>query len=356
MQIYISEFQNNRFSLKVEYNPEVIAKLKQIGGFYWHSDHKFWSFPATQENLDRVLDIAYLHKPVNNYKIKEIIEEKKEDISASLIHSNLKLFLDELKLLKYSRSTIKNYIACLKEFLTIQNNESETFEKKIKEFILYKISNGVSASSINLYLSALKLYGLKVLNIEISDRIERPSKDKRLPHVLSREDMKLIFKNTENLKHRTILMLIYSAGLRVSEAALMKLSDVDFDRNVIHIKNAKGRKDRITLLAENLKIILTEYLGIYKPDKWLFTGLEPGSHISIRSVQKMFENAVARSGINKEVSVHSLRHSFATHLLENGTDIRYIQELLGHEHTKTTMIYTKVSNSALRKIKSPLDF
>jgi len=352
MQIYISEFKDNRFSLKVEYNPEVIVKLKQIGGFYWHSDHKFWSFPATQDNLDRVLDIAYLHSPHSN----ETIEQNIEEVSESSTHSDLKLFLDELKLLKYSRSTIKNYISCLKEFLTIQNDESEAFEKRIKQFILYKIDNGVSTSSVNLYHSALKLYGTKVLNIDITDSIERPSKDKKLPHVLSREDVKLIFKNTENLKHRTILMLIYSAGLRVSEAALMKLSDIDFNRDVIHIKNAKGRKDRITLLADNLKVILTDYLTDYKPDKWLFAGQEPGSHISIRSVQKMFENAVAKSRINKEVSVHSLRHSFATHLLENGTDIRYIQELLGHEHTKTTMIYTKVSNSALRKIKSPLDF
>ena len=352
MQIYISEFKDNRFSLKVDYNPEVIVKLKQIGGFYWHSDHKFWSFPATQENLDSVLDIAYLHYPHTN----EIIEEKIEEDSERLIHGDLKLFLNELKLLKYSQSTIKNYLSCLKEFLSTQSDESTPFEKRIKKFILYKMETGVSVSSVNLYHSALKLYGTKVLNIDVTDRIERPSKDKKLPHVLSREDVKLVFKNTENLKHRTILMLIYSSGLRVSEAALMKLSDIDFDRDVIHIKNAKGRKDRITLLAENLKVILSDYLRDYKPDKWLFAGQEPGSHISIRSIQKMFENAIARSGINKEVSVHSLRHSFATHLLENGTDIRYIQELLGHEHTKTTMIYTKVSNSALRKIKSPLDF
>lgn len=131
---------------------------------------------------------------------------------------------------------------------------------------------------------------------------------------------------------------------------------VDLNRDIIHIKNAKGRKDRITLLAENFKVILSDYLREYKPLRWLFEGQEPGSHISIRSIQKVFETSVRKALIEKEVSIHSLRHSFATHLLENGTDIRYIQELLGHENTKTTMIYTKVSNSALRKIKSPLDF
>ena len=151
-------------------------------------------------------------------------------------------------------------------------------------------------------------------------------------------------------------MLIYSAGLRVSEAALMKVNDIDHDRCLIHIKNAKGRKDRITLLSENFTKILKSYIDEYTPDNWLFEGQERGTHITIRTIQRIFENAVAKAGIKKDVSIHSLRHSFATHLLENGTDIRYIQELLGHANTKTTMIYTKVSSSAIRKIKSPLDF
>jgi len=350
MRIYISEFNKDRFSLKIEYNPEVIKQFKQVSGFYWHPDQKFWSFPGTQENLDRTLEIAY------NYGIPE--EEKKydTDYSRSFIHNDVRLFNDELKLLKYSKATIKNYLSCLNEFISTQTDNSIPYEDRVKSYLLNKIDKGASASSINLYLSSLKLYGSKILKVNISDNIERPSKDKILPHVLSINEVKLIFKYVGNLKHRTILMLIYSAGLRVSEAASIKLSDIDFARDDIHIKNAKGRKDRITLLAENFKVILKTYLETYKPDKWLFAGQEPGSHISIRSIQKIFETAVSRAEINKDVSIHSLRHSFATHLLENGTDIRYIQELLGHENTKTTMIYTKVSNSALRKIKSPLDF
>jgi site-specific recombinase XerD len=341
MQINISEYNQNRFSLKIEYNADVINELKQINGYFWHSEHKFWSFPGSQENLDRVLEIIYLH------------ESKK---SESQICNNINRFNNELLLLKYSRATVKSYLSCLKEFLITQNNSSKTFEMMVRFFLLYKIEKGASTSSINLYHSALKLYGCKILGINIEDHIERPSKDKKLPVVLGREDVKLIFKNVINLKHRTILMLIYSAGLRVSEAASIRLKDIDFDRDMIHIKNAKGRKDRITLLSENFKTILKDYLKEYKPDKWLFAGQEPGSHISIRSIQKVFETAVDKAGINRDVSIHSLRHSFATHLLENGTDVRYIQELLGHENTKTTMIYTKVSNTALRKIKSPLDF
>jgi len=341
MQIYISEYNKTRFSLKVDYNPEVIKELKQVKGYSWHSDYKFWSFPGTHDNLNSVLEVVYLQVCKENERLR---------------NNYVRIFADELQLLKYSRSTVKNYLSCLREFLITQSENTGPFEANVKSYLLHKINNGASASSINLYHSALKLYGNKVLKVDIEDHIERPSKDKKLPVVLSREDVELIFKNTANLKHRTMLMLIYSAGLRVSEASLIKLSDVDLNRDVIHIKNAKGRKDRITLLAEKFKGILSDYLREYKPKKWLFEGQEPGSHISIRSIQKVFETSVRKSLIEKEVSIHSLRHSFATHLLENGTDIRYIQELLGHENTKTTMIYTKVSNSALRKIKSPLDF
>lgn len=341
MQIFISEYKQNRFSLKVSYNQEVIKELKLINGYYWHSDQRCWSFPGTQSNLNRVLEIAYIHES----------KEKNE-----FINYHLKLFLNELKLLKYSKSTIKNYLSCIKEFLSTEYYTQDIYELKVKSFLLYKLDSDSSASSINLYLCALKLYGSKILNSEIGDHIERPSKDKKLPIVLSRKDVARIFKYTYNIKHRTILMLIYSAGLRVSEAASIKLNDFDFNRNSIHLKNGKGRKDRITLLSDNFKIILKQYMKEYNPKSWLFDGQEPGSHISIRTIQKIFEAAVTRAGITKDVSIHSLRHSFATHLLENGTDVRYIQELLGHANTKTTMIYTKVSNNAIRKIKSPLDF
>lgn len=338
MQIYISGYNKNRISLRVGYHADLKARLKKIRGFYWHAADKLWSFPDTQENLNTILEISYLHHRME------------------ATGSEIKKFSDELKLLRYSRATIKNYIACLNEFILTQPDTSVPFDSRFKSFLLYKIERGASTSSINLYHSALKLYASKVLNIEISESIERPSRDKKLPLVLSTGDVKLIFKNTDNLKHRTILMLIYSAGLRVSEASTLKINDIDFDRNIIHIKNAKGKKDRITLLAENFKTILVEYFVRYKPDNWLFEGQEPGSHISIRSIQKIFSSALRKSGINKEVSIHSLRHSFATHLLENGTDVRYIQELLGHANTKTTMIYTKVSKHVIGKIKSPLDF
>ncbi|MGE5606450.1 MAG: tyrosine-type recombinase/integrase, partial [Bacteroidota bacterium] len=152
-----------------------------------------------------------------------------------------------------------------------------------------------------------------------------------------------------------ILMLTYAAGLRVSEIASLKLEDIDCRRKIIHIKGAKGRKDRVTLLSEVAIKFLADYCMKFKPEKWLFMGAEPDKHLSIRTIQNIFEQAKEKAGIKKPVSVHSLRHSFATHLLESGTDLRYIQELLGHQSSKTTEIYTHVSSRSISTITSPLD-
>ncbi|HOP65394.1 MAG TPA: tyrosine-type recombinase/integrase [Spirochaetota bacterium] len=341
MQIHIRQYDKDRFSCSFKYDPAFIQRLKGINGYYWHSESRVWSFPDTQKNLHSLLGIVY-----------EITEDEKDREIKDLIDP----FRREMKLLKYSHSTELNYISCLKEFLKEDYEPSLPFDLRVKSFLLYKIDCGASASSINVYLSALKLYGSKVLKIDLEGEIERPSKDKKLPTVLSIDEIKKIFGTVDNLKHRTMLLLIYSAGLRVSEAANMKINDIDFSRNIIHIKNAKGRKDRITLLSDNFRNVLGEYLECYMPRKWLFEGQNPGEHVSSRTIQAVFDKAVRKAGIKKDVSVHTLRHSFATHLLENGTDVRYIQELLGHINTRTTMIYTKVSNIALRKIKSPLDF
>jgi site-specific recombinase XerD len=341
MQIAITPFPDNRFALSVPYNKELLGGLKSIPGHRWHPGEKLWSFPDRQENLDRLLIMLCDHDRLPETPHRQEL---------------LAAFHDELKLMKYSRVTVKHYIACVREYLAFCGEHAEDHNSLIRLYLIGKIDGGASSSTINVYQSALRLFCRKVLSIDINELPQRPSKDKSLPKVLSLEEVRLIFQHTENLKHRTILMLIYSAGLRVSEAATMKMADIDTDRNIIHIKMAKGRKDRITLLADSFKAILAEYVIQYRPVSWLFEGQMPGSHITIRTIQKIFSNAVIHAGITKDVSVHSLRHSFATHLLENGTDIRYIQDLLGHANTKTTMIYTNVSNRALRNIKSPLDF
>lgn len=172
---------------------------------------------------------------------------------------------------------------------------------------------------------------------------------------MSGEEVFRILSSVANVKHKAILMLIYSAGLRVSEVVKLRVEDIDTQRKLIHLKGAKGRKDRCTILSEVALESLKEYWGEYKSEKWLFSGAEDGRHISTRTVQAIFEQAKNKANIRKDVTVHSLRHSFATHLLESGIDLRYIQELLGHKSSKTTEIYTPVSNKYLGKIISPLD-
>jgi integrase/recombinase XerD len=180
-------------------------------------------------------------------------------------------------------------------------------------------------------------------------------KEKKRPEVLSYQEVAKILKVITNLKHRAILFLVYSAGLRVGEVVNLKISDIDSDRMLIHVKQGKGKKDRYTVLSQIALDELRIYVKRYRPDDWLFQGGDGKGHLTERSVQKVFDKARTAAGIKKDVSVHTLRHSFATHLLEGGTDLRYIQELLGHSSSKTTEIYTHVTEKSISKIQSPLD-
>ena len=184
--------------------------------------------------------------------------------------------------------------------------------------------------------------------------LDRPKKEKRLPVVLSEPEVVRIFAQMENLKHKCLLMLIYSAGLRIGEALNLKVADIDSARGQVSIRGAKGNKDRMSLLSASLLPLLRDYYQQYQPKKYLFEGMGVGKY-SARSAQAVLKRAVQKAKIQKKVTLHTLRHSFATHLLENGTDLRYIQTLLGHNSSRTTEIYTHVSTKALRDIRSPLD-
>ena len=185
--------------------------------------------------------------------------------------------------------------------------------------------------------------------------IKRPKKDKKLPVVLSRFEISQMLSSVSNIKHRAILMLTYSAGLRVSEVVKLRYEDIDAERKLIFLKSAKGRKDRYTMLSDVALETIRKYLKEYGQSRWLFPGQDKENHMTTRTVEKIFSNTCKKANIEKDVTVHSLRHSFATHLLECGTDLRYIQEVLGHKSSKTTEIYTHVSNRDIGKIKSPLD-
>ncbi|NMB38540.1 MAG: tyrosine-type recombinase/integrase [Firmicutes bacterium] len=188
-----------------------------------------------------------------------------------------------------------------------------------------------------------------------AEKIRRPKKITRLPRVLSEREVAKLIGALTNLKHRTIMTVLYSAGLRVGEVVRLKAGDIDSSRMLILVSSGKGRKDRFSILSPVTLETLRQYYRVYRPQKWLFPGAKPGSHITERTVQKVFVQAKDKAGIHKQATVHSLRHSFATHLLEAGTDLRYIQELLGPQSSKTTEIYTRVTSHDLRRIQSPLD-
>jgi site-specific recombinase XerD len=240
--------------------------------------------------------------------------------------------------------------------LSLKNDPHEVSNENVKDYLYYlSDKKNASASSLNIAINALKFYYGDVLKKRFAYEIKRPKKDKKLPVVLSGEEISRLISSLANLKHKALLMLTYSAGMRVGEVVKLKIEDIDFQRKLIHIHGAKGRKDRYTILSDKASATLKEYLKDYKPDNWLFASANPKKYITIRTAQAIFEHSCERAGIHKEVSIHSLRHSFATHLLESGTDLRYIQELLGHTSSKTTEIYTHVSNKDLSKIRSPLD-
>ncbi|MDI6689559.1 MAG: tyrosine-type recombinase/integrase [Actinomycetota bacterium] len=227
----------------------------------------------------------------------------------------------------------------------------------MKNYFLHLIENEkVSRSSLDLAHSAIRFLFVEVLNQKwFTKSIRRPRKERRLPGILSPEEVRKIFDAVKNIKHRCILLLTYSSGLRVSEVVRLKVSDIDSNRMLIRIRQGKGKKDRYSLLSEVALEELRNYYREYHPKKWLFPGAKEGSHLSERSVQHIFEQALNKAGIIKPATVHTLRHSFATHLLESGIDLRYIQELLGHSSPKTTQIYTRVSRKNLSRITSPLD-
>jgi site-specific recombinase XerD len=264
----------------------------------------------------------------------------------------------DMELKGYSPNTIKSYIGHVSNFSKFYNKSPELLrEKEIREYLHYCImEKKLSEGTVNYINSGLKFFYTKTLNRYWNmDEIFRIKEPKKLPSVLSPEEVKSIFDVTDNLKHRAILMTVYSAGLRVSEVCNLKITDVDSKNMQILIREGKGKKDRYSLLSKANLEILREYWRRYHPTEYLFSGNGRTDSISPRSVQKMLEKSIKKTKITKHVTVHTLRHSFATHLLDAGTDICYIQRLLGHTRITTTTIYLHLRRMDLLNIKSPLD-
>ena len=350
-----------RLKLYFGFNKELTYVIKKMPYCNWHAQNKCWSIPYTEKFLTEIKRIAGIQKLRVIYEEEFINGSKKSRIS-SLDVANYRKCPDEylLKLqeLRYSDNTLKTYKVSFEEFINYYPGTelSNIDEKMIIDFLRFLvIERQVSISYQNQAINAIKFYYERVMGEPRKVYlIERPMKEKALPVVLNVKEIGALLKATENIKHKAILMLGYSAGLRLSELVNVRLKDIDSRRMQIRVEQSKGKKDRYSILSNKLLDVLRKYFKIYKPKEWLFEGAGGGKY-SPRSIQLIMKEAAKKAGIKKKVSVHSLRHSFATHLLEQGTDLRYIQSLLGHESSKTTEIYTHITTKGFDQIVSPLD-
>ncbi|MCZ8331227.1 MAG: site-specific integrase [Flavobacterium sp.] len=328
-----------RIAVFFEKNTDLISRIKKVEGSRWSQSNGFWHVPNTVENQIR-------------FKITVSLPSA-EGIEA------IEKFKQYLRSKRYSESTITTYSEALKSFFTFFNSKSInliTNEDIICYNNDYVLKNKLSASYQNQVVNAVKLYfkTIKDTMIEV-EKIHRPKRAKVLPNVLSKEEVKKILDAHSNLKHKAMLSMIYSCGLRRSELLNLKFSDIDSKRNIVIIRQSKGKKDRITPLSAKILDLLRRYYKEYSPKTYLFEGQEKNTQYSARSLEEVLKKSVKLASINKPVTLHWLRHSYATHLLESGTDLRYIQELLGHNSSKTTEIYTHVSTKNIQQIKSPFD-
>lgn len=265
------------------------------------------------------------------------------------------LFEQEMALQNLSRSTAKSYKRYVDECIRFCNKSpKEICGPDIRTYLKWLIETGKSPSTLNIAYSALQYYFERILHRKFFASIPRSREPKKLPSVLSVEEVKKLMDILKNPKHNCIIKLLYGTGMRVSELTHLRMNHFDFDRNCIHIQRSKGAKDRIVMLPQTIRDILLHQRDLKMPNDFLFTNGR-GGRLSEKVIQIIVSKAAEAAGITKSVTPHTLRHSFATHLLEAGTDIRYIQELLGHAKLETTQIYTHVSAQAARKISSPLD-
>jgi integrase/recombinase XerD len=366
-------------TLSFYWNDAILSVIKTLPQLKWSKTHKAWYLPYSQtvtKTLHDVLaNIAILEfSPIDKQPPLKSADKvpAKPKVTASptapfallaplnaIQISQIASFKSWMRSRRYSESTVNTYTDALSVFLRF-------FHKKPTEEIsnddlihfnnCYILANRLSASYQNQVVNAIKLYFRTVqkrsMDVEL---VHRPKTSKRLPNVLSKEEVKLVLMALNNIKHKTMLSLIYSCGLRCGELLRLKPEHVDERRKLLIIKQSKGRRDRIVPLSDKVSFMLLEHLKVHGSTEYLFEGQVKGQMYDARSLQQVLKNAVMKAEIKKPVTLHWLRHSYATHLLENGTDLRYIQEILGHSSSRTTEIYTHVSNLSIQKIVSPFD-
>ena len=346
-----------------QYDQVLINKIKKIPGFKWSKSLRGWCILYTNENINlfkkeftkEAFDLKYHDSIYQKIKLKPV---KKPRVISDNNKSVLRAFVKYLKGRQYSESTIKTYFTFTADFIEyikdkpldeLNNRDVEKFAEDVM------LPRKYSVSTYRQMISAVKLFKEFYPSCSIENiKLKRPKKSRILPSILSQEEILNLLRNTKNLKHRAILALIYSCGLRISELINLELKDIHVDRRQLLLKNSKGRKDRYVILAESFLPLLSNYYFSYKPKIYFVEGQKGGKY-STASIRQFLKKSCKAANINKRVTPHTLRHSYATHLLENGIGLRYIQELLGHSKPETTMIYTHVAKKDLLQIKSPLD-
>lgn len=367
-----------RILLEFPYSRELTNKVRQVHDSRYSPVLRAWHIPYTREAFIQlktlVPDVVYDARPelkpgksgkhenwspgnerlvFNGNKIITVREYPDE------IVQHVSRFRKWMEHKRYSPSTIDTYTDAIKVFLSFVEPkkaldvEPGDMVRFVNEYI---IPNHFSYSYQNQVVNGAKLFFKEVIKSKLDvEKFERPRSEHKLPNVLSKNEVAAILKAPVNIKHSTMLSLIYACGLRRSELLNLRPADVDSKRGLLIIRQSKGKKDRIVPISEKTLNMLREYYKKYRPKNWLFEGQQSGEQYSETSLQEVLKQAVARANIRKPVTLHWLRHSYATHLLESGTDLRYIQELLGHRSSKTTEIYTHVSTKSLKNIKSPFD-
>ncbi len=360
--------QQKMIGLQFYPNKVIQALIKELPDVTWSDRFGMVYIANTQENQNLIFKTFKGVAWVNcNYFFKNrVINPNTEAINTAWYRNRMvqqgyrvcpETYLQKLELKRYANNTIRNYVAAFEVFINYYKDREllEINELDIRYYLQKLVQEGRSNSCINQAVNSIKFYYEIVL--EMPNRfytIERPRKERHLPQVLSKEEILAMIHCTNNIKHKCIVSLLYSAGLRRGEIVNLKLTDIDSTRMLIRVAHAKGNKDRYTLLSKTLLKDLRTYYKEWKPLCYLFEGARGGKYAA-QSVAKIVKNASEKAGIRKKVTPHTLRHSFATHLLENGTDLRYIQSLLGHSSSKTTELYTHVATNNFRMIKNPLD-
>jgi integrase/recombinase XerD len=359
--------QKKCIGLQFTTNKVIQALVDTLPNVNWSKEFAMFYIPNNKVNLELIFktfqgvawvngNFFFTEKVINaDNPILNLERYRNRDTKAGYKHCPEEYLL-KLELKRYSDNTVRNYVSCFEAYINHYYKEDPITlnEVDVRNYLQKLIQEGKSNSYVNLAVNSIKFYYEIVHGMPNRFySIERPRKQKQLPEVLSKEEIVKIINSTNNIKHRCIVGLLYSSGLRRGELLNLNVTDIDSKRMVVKINNAKGNKDRISVLSPSLLKDLQNYYKEYRPVKYLFEG-KKGDKYSASSVLKIIATAADKAGMRKKVTPHMLRHSFATHLLENGTDIRHIQLLLGHSSTKTTEIYTHVANRSFMEIKDLL--